>query len=543
MASRQDDIIAEVETQQLRSGGSLLRIYNYYRVLVGFTLLGVSSQSLLPTALGSLQPWGFYWLVIAYTSLFLALVIATEGRIVRPSLRPGITWALVLLDVTVLATLTYFSGGVSSGVAGLLVIAVAAASILLTARQALGVAAAATLAVLYEELYLFLTHPELPSGFFQAGALGLVYFATSIAIQNLTRRLTHSEITSMTRAVELADLERVHQRIVQRMRTGIIVAGPDDEIRMWNPSAKSLLGVANRASMLTHLPKDMSKQLGEWRSDITVRNPPFQVGPTTPEIRVNFSPVRTGEQNGDVIVFLEDTTDVQQQAQQLKLASLGRLSASIAHEIRNPLGAISHAAQLLRESTNLDRGDARLTDIIHSHCSRMNQVVENVLQMSRRAPQQPQRLPLGGWLDDVVTTFRDGQNEHAVIDVNVDPPDTQVRFDKTQMQQVIANLIANGLRYSEQQTGTARVLLVGGVDKATDRPFLNVIDYGPGVPADQVQKLFEPFYTTESTGTGLGLYISRELCEANQARLYYTPHAEGGSCFRIIFGHPNRITS
>ena len=223
------------------------------------------------------------------------------------------------------------------------------------------------------------------------------------------------------------------------------------------------------------------------------------------------------------------------------MSSLGRLSASIAHEIRNPLGAVSHAAQLLSESQNLDQSDARLTDIIHSHCQRMNSVIENVLELSRRRPPTPVRLTLSDFLDEFRTGFIESVSD-AIIEIDVEPRDTEVRVDKSQLEQALTALVENGVRYSREAGKEPFVRLEGGMDHRTERPYLNVIDRGPGVPEDKLPKLFEPFFTTESSGTGLGLYLSRELCEANQARLNYQPQPEG-SCFRISFAHPDRITA
>jgi two-component system sensor histidine kinase PilS (NtrC family) len=396
--------------------------------------------------------------------------------------------------------------------------------------------------VLYEELYLSLTRLQQTDGFLQAGILGALYFATSLSIQYLSTRLRHSEITSLNRAVEIADLERINRRIVQRMRTGIIVVSQDEAIRMANASARSLLGLADQKSSFHALPRDLNVLLDDWRNDTTVRNPPFHISATTPEILVNFSAVRMDHPAGDVIIFLEDTADIQQQAQHLKLAALGRLSAGIAHEIRNPLGAISHAAQLLSESKNLDRGDERLTHIIHTHCQRMNGVVKNVLEMSQRQQPKAVKLLLGPWIDKFAMEFRQYEYKDADIHVTVEPEDMQVRIDRSQITQVLTNLALNGLRYSVRHCGKPILDLVGGMDAATDRPYLNVIDHGTGVAPDEEKNLFEPFYTTESTGSGLGLYISRELCEVNHARLSYTRHEHGGSCFRITFAHPDRIT-
>ena len=274
-----------------------------------------------------------------------------------------------------------------------------------------------------------------------------------------------------------------------------------------------------------------------------MRTGPFDIAPTTPEIRANFSAVRPERPDADVIVFLEDTVEIQQQAQQLKLAALGRLSASIAHEIRNPLGAISHAGQLLSESRNLDKGDTRLTDIINMQSRRLNGVIENVLELSRRSPPSPIRLNLLAWLTEFVAEFRQSMPDEVEIHISVNPDSTEVRVDPGQLNQAVTNLVLNGLRYSKEETGHAKLVIEGGIDATTDRAYLNVVDDGPGVADEQISHLFEPFFTTERTGTGLGLYLTRELCEANQARVTYTRNPNRGSCFRITFAHPDRITA
>jgi len=225
----------------------------------------------------------------------------------------------------------------------------------------------------------------------------------------------------------------------------------------------------------------------------------------------------------------------------MKLASLGRLTASIAHEIRNPLSAISHAGQLLAESPQLQASDTRLTDIIQQHSQRMNSIIENILQLSRLQRSHPEEFLLKPWLQDFVTTFCSTQGiETRYITIDIAPLDTLVRIDPTQLNQVLWNLCHNGLRYSVKQTGNLRLTLHGGINNESVNPFLEVIDSGPGVSQDALDHLFEPFFTTEPKGTGLGLYISRELCESNQARLNYIPTPGRGSCFRIVFADPRR---
>jgi two-component system sensor histidine kinase PilS (NtrC family) len=543
MTSLAEDIVAEIEQRRFQLNVNLLKVYNYYRVFVGLALLAMFLQHYTETRLGRLRPETFLWVALFYTGFNLLCAMSTQALPARLFRRQIAAVLFVLFDILVLAWLMYLSGGVGSGLGVVILVAVSAGSVLVTGRVSAFLAAVATIVVLYEEFYVSLVPPDYRSDYFQAGVLGAIYFATSIAIQSLSSRLRRTEITSLSRAAEVADLERVNRSIIQRMRTGIIVVDREDHPRVLNQSARSLLGLAAHDESAPALPHSLLERLHAWRNDTSVRAGPFEIAATTPEIRANFSAVRPERPDADVIVFLEDTVEVQQQAQQLKLAALGRLSASIAHEIRNPLGAISHAGQLLSESRNLDKGDTRLTDIINMQSRRMNGVIENVLELSRRKPPSPIRLNLLSWLTEFVTEFRQSMPESADIRVNVQPGDTEVRVDPGQLNQALTNLVVNGLRYSTQRTGRATLTIEGGIDTTTDRPFLNVVDDGPGVSDDQIDHLFEPFFTTERTGTGLGLYITRELSEANQARVTYTRDPRGGSCFRITFAHPDRITA
>ena len=543
MASLAQDIVAEIEQRRFQLNANLLKVYHYYRVFVGLALLAMFLQQYTETRLGRLRPEPFLWVTLFYVALNLLSAVLTQALPGRWFRRQFVAVGFVLFDITTLTWLMYFSGGVGSGLGVVILVAVAAGAVLVTGRASAFLAAIATIAVLYEEFYVSLVPPDYRSDYFQAGVLGAIYFATSIAIQTLSARLRRTEITSLARAAEVADLERVNRSIIQRMRTGIIVVDGANRPRVLNQSARSLLGLAANGQTTPDLPAPLLERLEAWRADTHVRTGPFEIAPTTPEIRANFSAVRPELPDADVIVFLEDTVEIQQQAQQLKLAALGRLSGSIAHEIRNPLGAISHAGQLLSESPNLDKGDTRLTDIIKMQSRRMNGVIENVLELSRRKPPSPIRLNLLAWLTDFVTEFKQSTPDPVEIRVDVRPDSAEIRVDPGQLNQALTNLAVNGLRYSREKTGRSTLTIEGGIDPSTDRPYINVVDDGPGVPADRVEHLFEPFFTTERTGTGLGLYITRELCEANQARVTYTRDQRGGSCFRITFAHPDRITA
>ncbi|MEW8042538.1 MAG: ATP-binding protein, partial [Candidatus Thiodiazotropha endolucinida] len=243
-----------------------------------------------------------------------------------------------------------------------------------------------------------------------------------------------------------------------------------------------------------------------------------------------------GEEKGDILIFLEDTSQITREAQQIKLASLGRLTASIAHEIRNPLGAISHASQLFDESPNLNPADQRLTEIIKTNTARVNQVIENVLQLSRRDPGSPEKIQLKSWLKKVRDDLLKHQGfKKSEVLLQIEPEDTAITADPEQLRQIVTNLCNNAREHGPKDN--LRVQIIGGIQQEFDHPVVDVIDNGPGIAPKVAKQIFEPFFTTRNTGTGLGLYIAKELSETNRIRLEYIPGPTGGSCFRLHFDH------
>lgn len=532
--------ISELDERRYRQTLGLIRVFALYRVVASATLLMLFRQGQSFTRLGSADPALFSNSIELYSLFNAILLIGINFLPDRQLRRPAMVAAVVMLDIFVITWFTYLSGGIDSGLAPLLLVTVTAGAILSGPRISIFFAASASLALLFEETLWMLHRADSFQGPFQAGVFGALFFLAAQAIQWISARLRASETTALEQAAELADLERINRQVIARMRTGILIVDGGNDMRTGNDSALALLGL--RRSDDVELPTALREHLHAWRLDTSYRARPFQVTAETPEIRANFSAVRGAPADAEVIVFLEDTSEVQQRAQQLKLAALGRLSASIAHEIRNPLGAIAHAAQLLAESEHLDNGDARLIDIINNHSERMNGVIENILEMSRRRPANPQRINLHQAVGEFVEELSVADNADAQIAIAIEPSDTEVRIDRSQLFQGLTNLAQNGLRYSRAHSGSPTLRLEGGIDASTDRPFLQVLDDGPGVPEADQASLFEPFFTTEYNGTGLGLYICRELFEANNARLSYVDVPDAGGAFRITFAHPDRIT-
>lgn len=515
----------------------ILRLYHFYRLVIGITLALLISSDLDAQLLDMMHPALFRngsWVYLALN----VLIIAT----VRRPKRLAQVFSLALVDVILLSGLFYAAGGTPSGIGNLLIVAVAIANILLRGRIGLLIAAVAATGMIYLTFYLSLSRPAAAAQYVQAGALGALCFAAALFVQGLTRRLQVSESLAEQRAADVANLEALNALILQRMRTGILVLDELHRVLLANQGANHLLGHAdlNGKILDPHCP-ELIKRMQQWSHNPSLRPASLQAAPDGRVLQPSFIALQRGEHK-HTLIFLDDISQIAQQAQQLKLASLGRLTAGIAHEIRNPLGAISHAAQLLQESEELEGPDLRLAQIIQDHSRRMNLVIENVLQLSRRRQAEPQLLDLKYWLHRFASEFRSSAAPGQTLHLETTSGSIQTRMDPHQLTQVLSNLVENGLRYSAQKNKHGQVWLKLFRDPESELPVLEVLDDGPGVAEEQLHHLFEPFYTTENKGTGLGLYISRELCESNQARLDYKLRDGGGSCLRITFAHPRKLS-
>lgn len=520
----------------------LLKIFTIYRVAVAIVLLIFFLFEPFDTvSFGSRRYDLFFYGVSTYLALNLVTLIIVLPK--SRQLRNQQLFVTFFLDAAVIIFLMDTSGGVGGTLDLLLVVTVAAASIMLPAQLATLLAALASLGVLTDTIMLIRQNDIHSSTLLNAGLIGIILFITAFIIQSLSSRIRGTQLLAEQRAQDISRLQRLNQQIVQRMRTGILVCSQSGKILLANSAAGELLGDESLSQATGSSPKQMPDllmdQLNQWNDTPQFRRPPFHVQESDRELLVNFSSIAE-DVEADTLIFLEDNRRLVQQAQQMKLVSLGRLTASIAHEIRNPLSAISHAAQLLVESDDINPADHRLCDIIQNHSLRMNKVIENVLQLSSRNAPNPERIRLEVWLKQFIDEFEFIGSSHWTIALETENSDLEASIDSSQLNQVITNLCQNGLRYSQQQTGEATLLLKLFQHPVTHLAVLDIIDFGPGVSEEAIDHIFEPFYTTDPKGSGLGLYISRELCEANEARLDYIKNEDGESCFRISFPHPDR---
>jgi len=520
-----------------------LRYFNLYRALLSGLIIALAFFGVAPRHFGFTDPGLFWTTAVLYFAFSVLASLAIRFR--WGSFRAQVV-VQVCADIVAITLMMHASGGVASGFGMLLVVAIAGGSLLTEGRIAILFAALASLAVLAEQIYAWRYPSFIGSSYTQAGMLGITFFATAFLGYTLARRVRASEALAAKRGIDLANLASLNEHIIQRMQSGVLVLDEQDHIRLVNGSARQLLGVTDEVAgrALAEVAPELVELEARWRGDGQTSQL-FRPGRGAVDVFASFARLGRDGSHG-ALVFLEDASAMRSRAQQLKLASLGRLTASIAHEIRNPLGAISHAGQLLAESPSLGRAEQRLLQIVEANCRRMNAIVENILQLSRRKAAVRETMELAPWLEGFAADFAAQAGiDPRRIEVRVGRANLRVRVDASQLHQVAANLCENALRHGGPDV---RIRLQAEESVETGRPYLEIVDDGPGIDQATAEHLFEPFFTTEPEGTGLGLYIARELCEINQASLDLVPGepASGGAgdgrgcCFRITFSDPRR---
>ena len=524
----------------------ILGTLNVSRLLVAVMLLGVFFASGDPRLFGDRYPALFSATAAGYLVFSVVSGLAIRQRWVSAGLQ---ALAQITVDIVAIVVLMHASGGITSGLGGLLVVFLGAGSLVLPLQAPVIFAALAALAVLGEQFFSQLAGVSDTGNFPAAGILGAIIFAIATAVRPLARRIQMSEALARQRGVDLANLSELNEYIVQHLRESIVVVDADNAIRLINESAAQLLGASEpcHGMPLHKASEDLADYVTSWRNDHAHKSHTeftMIAADDSARLTAHIAPLdKSDERSGPILIFLEDSSIMNARVQQSKLASLGRLSASIAHEIRNPVGAMSHAGQLLAESDRLTDDEKRLTEIIQTHAEHVSHIIDNVLQLSRRESSHPERFQLESWLDDFAQEFtRTLELQAGEVAVARVAENLEVRMDPSHLRQVLWNLCDNAVKYAGE-TGGVLVELQAGRMQRTGRPYLEVLDQGHGVDPTNVDKIFEPFYTDRSGGTGLGLYISRELCELNRATLVYEGRAQGGSIFRIVFADPSRWES
>jgi two-component system sensor histidine kinase PilS (NtrC family) len=514
----------------------LLGLYSIYKLALASILIFAHFSGVSPLHITTFDQGLFELAINLY--LFIAIISALATYLQWPDYDVQL-YGNLLIDVIALLCLIYSSDNISASLSLLLTIPLLTINLLRPGQYSLFITATCIIALLSVVSYHSRFGHSDADDMLQAGLFSLFLLVSSWLVGRWAKKANDTVALVKRRELDIANLSQLNKSILDELQSGIMVVEESGAIRHMNSSAWEILGKPSnwRSRPLKHFAPELDKHLQVWLDNICPKVISCDVKhQNSMELRTRFTQLGT-KAKAMTLIYIEDMSELRERLQDAKLASLGQLTANIAHEIRNPLGAISHSAQLLSESQNLDKVDARMVQIIQSNSKRMNLTIENVLNLSRKKEPKREVIILHAWLreflDDFILQSRLDPNQ---IQLFISPADCKVIFDPAHLHQIIWNLCRNALKYAHpSQPEKLRLEIQGGLPNHSRDVTLNIIDNGSGISEEKQQRLFEPFYTTSETGTGLGLFMARELCLSNGGGLDYVRMPNEGSCFRLVF--------
>lgn len=440
-------------------------------------------------------------------------------------------WQLNLglgLDLLLFALLAGLLQSGFQSVALMMLVNMAAAGLLLQQRHSSLLALIAIIALFVHYLMARL-HGE--ADIAQTLMFAASYAAIVLFCQMLAAQAKQSQALAESRGLQLAEMAQMNEQIIKRMRSGVLLLDRQQRILLSNEAAGQLSQQSpQRGQALHDFSRELGEQLVQWRKHPERRAEAMSLYEGGPVVIPRFASLTLSDLN--YLIFLEDSRIFSGHTDELQLATLGRLSASIAHEIRNPLAAISYAQQLLAESPLGNDNDRRMLDIIGNQSKRLNAIIENILSLARRQPASPQRIELGRFLAHLLEEhFSTHPDDRPLIDLHGESAPVYALFDHSHLHQIVTVLLTNALHYGHAPHQPAEISIA--VRREGRQPVIDISDRGPGISPQQCAQLFTPFHTTSEHGTGLGLYIAKQLADANQGQLRYDTMLGGGSRFSL----------
>ena len=541
------DLIASIDANITATRWRSLKLYSVYRLLIALLLL--ITQGLLSS--GDWQTLSADWFVDVFATLITCyFIFSVIAAIFTWQEKPDIQFSVpiqIVTDIVFIVLLMHAQEGGQGSIGLLLIIAIASASLISDGRLALFYAALASIGVLLEQSYRTLFIAGAASSYTPAVLLSLGCFATAWLAYSLAKRTKESELLASQRGLDVQNMAQINALITHEMQDGVLVVDEHFQIKHYNMQAEKLLdlddknlGIKNNEAknwqgyLLANVSAEISQFLQHWLDEAKLRDG-FQpsngasssfikLSTQSRELRLRFLPISDNHSPNNhyqgAVIFIEDWSQMQTQAHQVKLAALGRLTANIAHEIRNPLSAISHANQLLQEE-DFDPAIKRMLQIISDNVQRVDQIIKDVLELNRRDRTNQELIQLENFIFDFYTQFCAVEKiSQACFTLTLINAETMISFDRRHLNQILWNLCKNGWRHCKKTENSLELSL--SLTEKTKTIHIEIRDDGDGVPESIRSHLFEPFFTTEKSGTGLGLYIARELADANGAKLEYT---------------------
>ncbi|MCP4336201.1 MAG: PAS domain-containing protein [Gammaproteobacteria bacterium] len=508
-----------------------VRLLNIYRL--GLAAIFFAQSFVSPSPLVNIVNLPLYsWASLAF--LVLSLVWIVAASIERRGFHNQVSLQ-IYGDTIIIILLMHACGGISSGLGMLLIISVAISGLLTKQALAILFASLASLGLLAEHIYSVMNIPAYTGTSTQIGILGASLIATAIVTHKLVMRVRSSEQLIHQRERDIALLSALNQEIIENMQAGVIVLNRNDHIRHINRAALEMLRLARGKSL--SLQRDCPRlfsELDSWRKSTADDLPliPYVTG--SDNLQISFRQLQSAGQP-NTMIFLNDVSSIRDSMQQAKLASLGHLTASIAHEIRNPLGAISYAAELLNENDELEEADQRMLEIINQQTLRINHIIEDILKISRGSATTREPVELDSWLPKFIDDFcQSGLASAGNFTLEIETEHAGMLFDAGHLGQILTNLCSNACVHGDAD----KLITIRVYADRTHNLCIEVADRGPGMSADILDQIFEPFYTTSHQGSGLGLYIVAQLCELNNASISVSMNEYNGTSFTMRMTSP-----
>lgn len=531
------DHLHNLEAKLITTRWHSLKLYNAYRVLIALMLLLSHNSLIYNTWWQSLNTDFFSMLAMGYLAFSLIAVIFTWSE--KPNLEVTLP-IQIIFDVAFILLLMHAENSSQSGIGLLLIIAIASAGLISHGRLALFYAAIATIGILLEQSYSYLYVPNTSGNYPAAVILSVACFAIAWLAHSLAKRMHQSELLASQRGIDLQNLAHANALITQKMKDGVLVVDQDLNIKHHNTQAEVFLNVGHedwQEKRLHEISPEISNLIQGWLNEAgsfmdTITPNILKVNILSRNLRISFLPIAE-DRNLGAVIFIEDWSHTQTQAHQVKLAALGRLTANIAHEVRNPLSSISHANQLMQEEEDISPTNKRMLQIISDNVERVDQIIKDVLELNRRDRTNQEIIPLESFITDFYHQFCAVEKiptNHFKLTMT--DAQTIILFDRRHLNQILWNLCKNGWRHSKKIKNSLKLDVF--ITKKTLTVNIEVTDDGKGIPENVSPHLFEPFFTTEKSGTGLGLYIGRELADANGATLHYKTSSTGTKFIMLI---------
>ena len=511
----------------------LLVYLSFYRLVIALLLVASNFSLADPSQIFAFSQ-SLPSLILAGYALFSAIELFIAFRTGLNAHR--LTLYELPIDIAFLSVLVFALDGLGSGVGILLVFASGLAGLLLPLRLALFLAAVAALSMIGHAVYSWLLPDASMQDILRAGLFGATAMIACLLSNLLAFWARDYRLIAEKQEIQIADLESINDLVIRNMSTGVIAVDPKRRIRLMNEYAWFLMGSPKvRELLLADLSPRLDRALRKWQANPDIEILPVLLETSQAQVLPAFAAMPS-ESDPGALVFLNDESVISRRALELSANSLAKLSGSIAHEIRNPLAALTHAAQLLDESPSITLNDMRLTNIILDQSKRMNGIVENILQLSRQEQSRPEAVELRKFLKDLATEFQTTQSA-SNLDFNlvIETGKTFVVFDKSQLHQCLWKLLDNTVHHASVKRPPKAELRMRQ-DKNAGYCVITIQDNGPGIPNSRIVDIFEPFFTTRKEGSGLGLYVARQLCEANQAELTVDSQPGVGTSFHIRMG-------